>query len=161
MRRFLPLLPLLIAGATAAAAQDADTLRACLKDNPDRLAAEAACMGMVFNACSEASKDYSTAGMVTCSEREIDAWDVLLNEYWPDVRARAKALDAQDAGADGAYSRSLLDAQRAWLAYREAECAWDYQRFAGGTIRSVMGAGCMMGMTARRVLDFQEWLQDG
>ncbi|MEV8465286.1 lysozyme inhibitor LprI family protein [Fluviibacterium sp. DFM31] len=150
----------LLAGLSVPAHADAvGDLRACVEAS-DLRSDQQDCVETVYAACSEASGDTSTAGEVECLGEEIEAWEVLLNAYWPDVQAQAEAQDAQDAGAEGGYSARLLEAQRAWVAYREAECAWQYQRYISGTIRSLIGADCMLGMTADRVLDFREWLAD-
>jgi uncharacterized protein YecT (DUF1311 family) len=45
----------------------------------------------------------------------------------------------------------LRTAQRAWLAFRDAQCAWDSDEMRGGTEASVLTAACLATLTADRV----------
>jgi len=152
----------LLCGALPAVAQVAGTadLEACLASAPDR-SAEEACLYLVHDACLEAGGDDTTAGQSACLQAETAVWDRKLNALWPGILAAARAADAADEGADGGNAAALRAAQRAWIAFRDAECAWTYQRWSGGTIRTLMAGSCQLELTARRVLDFREWLRDG
>jgi uncharacterized protein YecT (DUF1311 family) len=87
--------------------------------------------------------------MVACSERERAVWDAMLNG----------AYEALREGFDAIQRAALRDAQRAWIAYRDKNCALWYA-LSDGTIRQTLAAGCMSDMTARRALelmDLQAW----
>jgi uncharacterized protein YecT (DUF1311 family) len=53
---------------------------------------------------------------------------------------------------------SLKSAQRAWLKYRDAKCAFVDALWQGGTIRQVMSSSCMMDATATRAIELGDAL---
>ncbi|MCA8882231.1 MAG: DUF1311 domain-containing protein [Rhodobacteraceae bacterium] len=156
---FRVLIPAAMAALCSAGAF-ADPLQECLMESLDKTEAER-CIYLHYDTCKAASGDDSTAGEVTCLAQEAAVWDGLLNELWPDLRAMAERADAEDTGGGQINANALLASQRAWLAYRDAQCAWEYQRYAAGTLRSIIGASCMLETTARRVLEFRDWLAEG
>ena len=83
--------------------------------------------------------------MVACSQREEAVWDAMLNASYEALR---EAFDETQRTA-------LLRAQRAWIAYRDANCALWYG-LSDGTIRQNLAAGCLSDMTARRALELME-----
>ncbi|MEC9433724.1 MAG: lysozyme inhibitor LprI family protein [Pseudomonadota bacterium] len=126
--------------------------------DPDGAGARA-CIGRETEACVSRPENQTTNGMAACALAERDAWDALLNSWWKPLRARALKLD-EAAGDDAAPAAApaLLEAQRAWLAFRDAECAYDDALGGGGTIRRIHAAGCLMRLTAERALRFRERL---
>jgi uncharacterized protein YecT (DUF1311 family) len=134
----------------AARADAAAALSACLAGAADG----AACIGVWQDGCQAA--DPSTAGIVACLDAEAAAWDAALNAAWGPARDAAKATDARRAAeGQGGLPKAweaLLAAQRAWLAFRDAECASLYADWAEGTIRGPVAADCRMRLTAERAL---------
>lgn len=138
---------------------DVIMLQSCLETvrdiNNDPEAGERAsaneCIGIVSDACQmEASENQSTAGMVMCGSREISWWDELLNSHYISLK---DALGAEEFD-------KLRTAQRAWLAYRDAQCEFDHFYWRDGTIRSLFSVSCQLNMTAERALalgDILEW----
>lgn len=152
---------LLWAGAPGVAQDSfAPVLEACLNQS-DREEADAGCRDLVYNACLAASGDETTIGMSECLVAETQAWDAQLNALWPEVTAMAKALDAEERGGGTPNQDALLAAQRAWIAFRDAECSWAWQRWSQGTIRTLIAGSCQRDLTASRVTDFRGWLQRG
>ncbi len=80
-----------------------------------------------------------TVSMVDCIDAEAKRQDVLLNANY---KQAVKRLSAQ-------RQQSLLKAQRAWLAFRDAQCSFEYDP-EGGTMAHVISADCFRSMTARR-----------
>lgn len=136
---------------------DAATLLGCIEANSYD-AARSKCIGMISEPCMGTPNGGSTLGMSACMGREAEAWDVLLNAAWKEVMAQAKAADQQHA-ADGIgdtnVAEMLLTSQRAWLAFRDAECGYEYAFWSQGTIRTLMWGGCFLQMTAERTLDLR------
>ena len=126
---------------------DSGTVRSCFAQtqigeiSPD-------CLGAASNNCQDQGFD-TTMGMTQCIQAETAVWDAILNAQYRSTRA---ALSAQDP----ALKDHLLTAQRAWIAFRDAECALDYARWQDGSIRSVVHANCMLVMTARRSLELRD-----
>lgn len=143
----------------ALAADGKEQLKLCLA-NSSNAEQDRACKDLVYLDCEAALDSHATNVLASCLARETDAWDAHLNSEWSNVRAEAAARDAADAGADGANVKALLAAQRAWLAYRDAECDNTYQRYIGGTIRSLTAGACLADMTAERVIDFRDWQRE-
>ena len=69
-----------------------------------------------------------------CSMKEYEAADAELNAAWRDLRDIAKRRG---------MSGSLLDAQRAWIAFRDAHCKTVVARYAGGSIAPLIANRCL------------------
>ena len=135
----------------AAAAQDTGAVLTCLRD----AARGEACIGHVSKACMAARADgETTLGMVDCIGAETAAWDGLLNVVYRDRMAEAKAADASGdvLAPDLTRSATLRAAQRAWIAFRDAECLMRRAQYGSGSLGQVAGANCLLDETAFRVL---------
>ena len=86
----------------------------------------------------------STLEIVECVIELYDEWDTRLNAIYQ------VALDAQE----GERRTALRDVQRAWLAYRDANCA--FYRSGEGTIAAIEGNTCMFALTRDRALELEE-----
>ncbi|CAN5617523.1 lysozyme inhibitor LprI family protein [soil metagenome] len=146
-----------------AAAQDAEAalgpLRACL-DFADSRADAAACAGAHARGCMEAKAEgQTTIGMTFCAMEEAAAWDLILNETWGELVliSRRRAILDDEAGEVPAPLEDMLrEAQRAWLAFRDADCAHEYAVWGLGSMRQIAGARCVLDRTAQRVIELRE-----
>lgn len=101
-----------------------------------------ACIGLSADACQrDTPGGDSTLGMSGCLDRERAYWDGALNYYYQDLRAR-----------DAARADALRDTQRAWIAWRDATCAYEAADYAGGTLAGVVTVDCLLRQTARQTL---------
>ena len=151
--------------ATGLAAQnltvDPSAVRACYAAAPLGQAAPA-CLGAEANRCQELEGGSTTIGITECIAAEGAVWDTLLNEAYQHLRALWAPREGGGADLSGAeLNDRLRDAQRAWIAFRDAECGLQYGIYAGGTIRSIIGADCIMGMTAARALALRDMGLEG
>jgi uncharacterized protein YecT (DUF1311 family) len=99
-------------------------------------------------AAPEKCSDMSNQGdMNACTAREYKAIDAKLN-------ASYKALMAKISPAGQA---SLRNAQRTWVAYRDAECTFETMGTADGSIHPTVYASCLEGLTVAQTknLDMQ------
>lgn len=135
-----------LAQAPASLAVDASIVEACVADTPPGELTPA-CIGAAAKQCQQLPGGDTTIGIVECVMGEHDAWDAALNREYRETRAA-------HAGDDTAAA-SLLAAQRAWIAWRDAECAFQYDRYGGGSMRSIAAANCKMSMTAMRTLELK------
>ncbi|SEW10209.1 Uncharacterized conserved protein YecT, DUF1311 family [Aliiroseovarius sediminilitoris] len=138
--------------ATKIAAQDvvfdSATVDACLASTPSG-AVDPSCIGVASNACQTATPGgETTIGIADCIQAETQAWDVLLNREY-------KATRKAHAG-DQVVLDQLLAAQRAWIAFRDAECALAHALWRDGSIRVIVAANCMMVQTARRTIELRD-----
>jgi len=106
------------------------------------------CLGAAANACQAAGHE-TTLGISACIQAETAAWDAHLNDQY-------RALRAELAAQEPDLTTALRDAQRAWIAFRDAQCALDYARWQGGSIRTIVAANCMMTMTAQRTIELRD-----
>ena len=100
----------------------------------------------------------TTLGMSSCLMAEAAAWDRHLNDEYKATMAVFDEQDAEEAAAfPGLPQRSaaLKAAQRAWIAFRDAECALAYAQWGAGSMRSIAGAGCRADMTATRTIELR------
>ena len=143
-----------VLAAAPAPADPLDALGACM-DAVERPEALRACIGLAANACTEA-RGYGSHDVIACLEQEADAWDARLNEGWDRLRKRTQAADEAMPAEDpsDALWPTLLAAQRAWLAFRDAECAAIIAGM-GGRGRSESDSECRLRMTAERVVDLR------
>ena len=141
-----------------ARAQDIAEIVSCLSQAvTDELDPAAQCIGVVSGPCIETDEGSTTVGMMDCMGRETLAWDTILNDQWPKLMLQSRNNDADSGHAEAdlpGEADTLREAQRAWIAFRDAECAHAYAQGGTGSIRSVYGASCLLDMTARRAADF-------
>lgn len=152
MRCILTIL-LLLATPVVEAAPDVDVgeIEACLAGRTDD---SDACVGIAANRCQEAPGGSSTSGIAECLSAEADAWDRLLNGNYRDAIEEATVVD-EDLAASGSTVEAVADlrtAQRAWIAFRDAECDRLFSLNAGGTIRTIVYAQCRLSLTAERAI---------
>lgn len=125
---------------------DPAIVETCVADTPDGDLAPS-CIGAAANQCQQAPGGDTTIGIAKCVMGEHAAWDAVLNREYKTARS-------QFAG-DPTAADSLRDAQRAWIAWRDAECAFQYDRYGGGSMRTIAAANCRMSMTAMRALELR------
>lgn len=95
----------------------------------------------------------TTRDVEQCLAADLDRADAELNRYYA---AATKRLTEQQ---DTAALAKLRTAERAWIAYRDAECDAVYQSWGQGTIRGAMILGCRIDLTkARTATIWQDWL---
>lgn len=130
---------------TAATADIPETVKECFVDYDPR-AEGPSCLGQAAQGCTAAATD-STRDIIACIEAETAAWDGLLNAEYKARRA--------EMTAPGLAER-LQTAQRAWIAYRDAECGLEVARWGDATLSGVVGANCRMEMTATRASELRD-----
>jgi uncharacterized protein YecT (DUF1311 family) len=100
-----------------------------------------------FGVCMDKA-DGVTQNMVECIDAEIKRQDARLN----------KAYKALVADLNPERKKQLLAAQRAWLKFRDTNCAFYFDP-EGGTIARVKAVDCLMTMTASRATELENFTQ--
>ena len=90
----------------------------------------------------------TTFGMIECISTEGQRQDAQLN----------KAYKALMAELPPPRRAQLLEAQRAWIKYRDANCAFYYDP-DGGTLARVNANSCMLTATADRAHELESFKQ--
>ena len=103
--------------------------------------AEAEMFGPGFQPCGEKT---STLEVVECVWAKTDASDQRLNAAYKALQARIEANQRQP----------LLAAQRLWVKYRDANCA--FYGVQDGSIRQVQRAECIRSMKEDRAHELEE-----
>ncbi len=106
------------------------------------------CIGAASRICMEAPGGQTTIGMAQCTVQENAWWDTYLNFLYQDLKANLTTDQF----------KSLRDAQRAWITYRDAKCGFEYEYWKEGTIRSTIHSGCILNTTATRAIDLAGYL---
>ena len=162
MRSVLGLAALVVGLAAPAQADEAllaahrgaaDACWASVLGQPERVEG---CSDLVFEACSATPDGQSNLGMSHCLYAEADFWDEKLNAEWQRLIPLVRETDAVDAAFGPEYAvreDKLRAAQRAWIAFRDAQCAFDYAIPGGGSLRQLYYPGCLADLTRERVAD--------
>jgi len=86
-----------------------------------------------------------------CAGKAFDAADAKLNDAYKQIEGRLKD--------DAASKKLLVDAQRAWIAFRDAECGFQGgPRDQAGSMYPMVVAGCQESLTDIRLKDLQRYL---
>ncbi len=121
------------------------------------------CFGAGAAACFDGAPDgQTTVGMMFCLLAEANAWDRILNAEYAGARAAARAADDIERANFPEYAvraDQVQAAQRAWIAFRDADCAMEYGIWGAGSMRQISGADCQLQMTARRAVDLHGYRQ--
>jgi uncharacterized protein YecT (DUF1311 family) len=129
----------------AATAEIAPTVRECFAEYAPATG-DTSCLGQASQAClAEAGE--TTLTTLACIGAETQAWDSLLNTEYKARRAEMDKTGLTD---------KLVAAQRAWVAFRDAECGLEVARWGDGTLAGVVGANCLMEMTAARAAQLRD-----
>lgn len=147
----------------------ADSAKSCLMDCRDRiramrrklmvrlcasllftclilLAAAAPCHAQQMNESdSPCAGVVVTSDLVSCFSKAKDASDAKLNSVYQSIR---KKLDSDD-------STRLIETQRLWIKYRDANCAAARALYGNGTAQGPAYLACMEAMTRARAKELQ------
>ena len=91
----------------------------------------------------------STLDMVDCAGREADKWDARLN----------RAYKARMGEFNGRQRDLLKTAEKAWLAFRQADCA-AYEDEDWGSISKIDASQCLLRRTVERTLELEAFPTD-
>ncbi len=95
----------------------------------------------------------TTRDVEQCLATDLARADAVLNRYYTAAVARLTRDQELTALA------KLRTSERAWIAYRDAECDAVYENWKGGTIRGAMLLGCRTALTkARTMAIWRSWL---
>ncbi|MBS9722608.1 lysozyme inhibitor LprI family protein [Tianweitania sp. BSSL-BM11] len=97
-------------------------------------------------------KDAQTqADMTECAGKAYEEADTKLNETYEKVTSRLTDLPE--------IKTSLTNAQRAWISFRDAECAFSNAQAGGGTLHGTLINQCLTDMTNQRIEALEGYLQ--
>lgn len=82
------------------------------------------------------------ASLNACAGKAYKAADDELNKTYKEIQARLRD--------DEATSKLLVASQKAWIAFRDAECTFSTSAAAGGSIYPMLQDFCLAGLTSQR-----------
>jgi uncharacterized protein YecT (DUF1311 family) len=98
--------------------------------------------------CYNEAKDQGALN--ACADAAFKESDKKLNGLYKQIEARLKD--------DADTKKLLVQAQRDWVKFRDAECSFQTAGGAGGRMMPMLIAQCMDGLTQSRVKDFEGYL---
>lgn len=90
-------------------------------------------------------------GMNQCARQFYDEADAQLNTVWADLRERR---------GEGHSWDPILEAQRAWIPFRDAHCEAHAAPYEGGSIQPLIRFGCLTDVTEQRTAQLREFLNE-
>jgi uncharacterized protein YecT (DUF1311 family) len=103
----------------------------------------------------DCQKAITTPDINACAQAEFEQVEKQLNDTYRRVMQSLSKPDDGIAYAD--IKKSLIEAQRAWVVFRQKDCDAYFTLYAAGTIRTVMYIGCMQGHAERRIKALEEY----
>lgn len=104
----------------------------------------------VAHAATDCANPQDQRAMNECAGRAYTRADAELNRRYRTLQGRLK--DDRDG------ARKLTEAQRAWVVFRDAECAFQTSGTEGGSIAPMARAVCLEGVTRSRTTELQNYL---
>ena len=99
--------------------------------------------------------------MNICAGRDYDEADAALNVQWKLTRKAMADIDADiEAADDRGAEKALLDAQRAWIQYRDGQCSALGYGYYGGSIRPLIEQSCLADLTRKRTEELKEMIEE-
>ncbi|MDQ0586040.1 lysozyme inhibitor LprI family protein [Variovorax paradoxus] len=99
-------------------------------------------------ACED--KAQNQAQLTACAAADLKQANARLNQLYREMQTRLSG--------DQRTVKLLVDAQKKWLGFRDAECALQTVRTTGGSIQSMNVASCLAALTQSRAKDFENLL---
>ena len=99
-------------------------------------------------AASSCANAQTQADMNRCAGQDYARADAAMTRQWKTTYAAMK-------NRGGRFSAQLLDSQRAWLKYRDAQCTIASAEFEGGSLQPMAAAQCRARLTDLRAKELQ------
>lgn len=101
------------------------------------------------------SDPQTQAEMTDCAANEFDRADKALNAQWKLTRAVMQETDANLEDDQKGAEKALLNAQRAWIAYRDGQCEAEGFSVRGGTMEPMIVDDCKARLTDARTKELK------
>jgi uncharacterized protein YecT (DUF1311 family) len=114
------------------------------------------------NAESDPCKSAKGAGQQECAHNKMVIADKELNAIYKALLAKLLEVDGVEGGETGRYpKRGLIEAQKAWIKYRDTNCAFYGDIYGGAPVwRSVEDLYCRTEMTTTRTKELRKFLDN-
>ena len=102
--------------------------------------------------CSE-PMDQQTMNL--CAYKDWQAADAELNAVWKQAMEMARRSDEFTPEGEATTSRSLREAQRSWITFRDRACFAESLLMRGGSAQPLLEYGCKARLTRARTEDLR------
>jgi uncharacterized protein YecT (DUF1311 family) len=104
----------------------------------------------------DCEKAFTTVDLNICAEQSLDVADKALNETYKKILADLALPDTENAAGNLKWTEALKVSQRAWVAFRDADCEkLMIHEAGGGTATTGAILGCMTELTEARTKDLK------
>lgn len=98
------------------------------------------------------SCDGNQAEMNACASEQFSHYDSILNKLYKE--------QINYLGAKSDRGRMLIDAQRAWVKFRDADCAYEAgKQEGGGSVWPLVHFTCLATKTKQRAVEVEEYVK--
>ncbi|MBF2017182.1 MAG: DUF1311 domain-containing protein [Rivularia sp. T60_A2020_040] len=91
----------------------------------------------------------TTLEMRVCAGKSYETADKKLNQVYRQLKPKLNAKQ----------QKRLVDAQTAWIQFRDKSCAYEAGEAEGGTLEPVLKLSCLTDVTQQRVKDLEGYLK--
>jgi uncharacterized protein YecT (DUF1311 family) len=106
------------------------------------------------NAKATCVYDGTQTEMTLCAKAHFEDADAELNRIWPNAILKAKKSDGpncDDSNDQCGFEKALLKSQRAWIEFRDRQCAFEGFDARGGSLEPMLISVCRERMTLDRI----------
>ena len=103
--------------------------------------------------CDEPTTQFD---MTECAGQDYEAADAELNVQYKATRKVLAERDKDITDGSASAAESLLTAQRAWIAYRDAQCETEGLQAQGGTMQPMLVSACLANLTTKRTEELKQ-----
>ncbi|MGJ7507112.1 lysozyme inhibitor LprI family protein [Variovorax sp. GT1P44] len=101
----------------------------------------------------------TTVEINDCAQQTLARKDKELNAAYQALVKSLAGTDKSDATDYEGTKKLLLQAQRAWVQFRDNDCNAKYTFYAGGTIRDITALTCKIEHTEQRTKELKDWIK--
>ncbi|MGI9363668.1 MAG: lysozyme inhibitor LprI family protein [Rhizobiaceae bacterium] len=99
-------------------------------------------------------------GMNYCAGVDFKKADTALNQAWKFVFSQIKDRDTTQIEQWKGWPDAVLKAQRAWIEFRDTNCATEAFKYRGGSIEPLIYQTCRTDMTEKRIQQLKSLLDE-
>ncbi len=108
----------------------------------------------------DAGSQQTTLEINACASLELSKVDQALNRTYQEVMKKLKSEGVDNDDTKSARTE-LIDSQRKWIAFRDADCGARYTYYMSGTIRNTVALSCKIAATKDRESALREFYLEG
>lgn len=100
----------------------------------------------------------NTLELNECAARTLEARDKALNLAYQNLLKKLVPDDQYDKTDYATTRKYLIEAQKNWIRYRDADCSGQYVLYAEGSIRNIVALNCQIEKTEQRTKELNHWV---